>query len=265
MRRTAAFCLALLVALPWATRAQSPAASQPSSPSSNAEFLSAYRVRLGAWRLATDDERFAWEGRFSGDVDFVDYGLGRINFFAEYDVVLGSELRAFDANQSIYTLDVRVTRRFGSNEVAGLFHHVSRHLSDRAKRQAIDWNTIGAELLRTETLGQLRTDSLLRGAWVIKHSYADYTWQFGGRVRLNRPISPRTALIGDGSVDVFGIDADIAGRQTQVGAYAEGGVSVAGTAGALDLIVAFERRVDADPLIRGPRSWVLVGFRLVGP
>jgi hypothetical protein len=109
----------------------------------------------------------------------------------------------------------------------------------------------------------VQTDSVVRADWFIKHTYADYTWKFGGRLRFQRPATPRMTLLGEGSLDFIGVDSSIAGRDTQVGAYLEGGVRLAGTAGSLDLILALERRVDAHPLIRGPRSWVLVGFRLV--
>lgn len=273
MRGVGAFCVAFLVVTPAAARAQStpdgdataltPAASQPSSTSSSPQFLGAYRVRMSASRLAATGDRFAWDGRFTGDVDLVAYGRGRVNFMAEYEVVLGRELRPFDPNQSLYTLDLRLTRRYGANEFTGLFHHVSRHLNDRPKTQPIDWNAIGVEGTRTDTVGSIRTESLLRADWIVKHSFVDYAWRLGGRLRLLRPATPRVTLLTEGSLDFVGTDASVADRNTQVGAYLEGGARLGGLAGSLDLILAFERRVDADPLIRGPKSWILVGFRLV--
>lgn len=273
MRGIATLCLALLLVIPSAARAQSSghaaaltaATSQTSSTSSAPQFLSEYHVRIGASRFARGDDRFTWDARFNGDVDLFQYGRGRINFMAEYEVVLGNELRAFDPNQGLYTLDLRITRRFGANEVAGLFHHVSRHLSDRPKTEAIDWNAIGAELSRSQTVGPIQTESLLRGDWIVRRAYADYTWEFGSRVRFRWPMRPRVALIGEGSLDFVGTDRTIAGRKTQDSAYVEAGARLAGSAGSLDLIVAFERRIDADPLIRGTKSWALLGFRLVTP
>ena len=271
MKGVAAFCLASLLVPPSAARAQASgtaaslaaATSQTSSTSSPPQFLSGYHVRVGASRLATGDDRFTWDGRFNGDVDLFQHGRSRINFLAEYEVVLGSELRTFDPNQNLYTLELRVARRYGANEFVGLIHHVSRHLSDRAKTQAVDWNAIGAELRRSETLGLIRTESLLRADWIAKHTYADYTWRLNSRVRLLRPTTPRVTWISEGSLDFVGTDHAMAGRNTQVGAYLEGGARLGGSAGSLDLILAFERRIDADPLIRGPMSWGLFGFRLV--
>ena len=253
MRGVAAFCLALVVVTPSAARAQSP------------QFLSDYNVRIGASRLSVGDDQFAWDARFDGDVDLFQYGRGRINITTNYEVVLGTELRRFDPNQSLYTLDLRLTRRFGANEIAGLFHHVSRHLSDRRKTQAIDWNAVGTEFTRSQTVGPIQTESLFRGDWIVRHAYADYTWQLGGRVRARWPMRPRVALIGEGSLDYMGTDPAIADRTTQRGGYAEAGLRLAGSSGSLDLILAYERRIDADPLIRGPRSWALVGFRLITP
>lgn len=265
MRGAAALCLAVLLVSPSSARAQSSAGAQATSDPQKIDFLTAYRFRMGASRLAADDQRFTWDGRLSGDVDLLSYGRGRVNFFADYDVVLGDERRNFDPNQSVYTLDLRVTRRYGANEVAGLFHHISRHLSDRAKPQAVDWNALGAELVRTESIGRWQAESLVRADWVMKRSYVDYTWQLGGRMRLLRPLTARTKLISEGSIDFVGTDSAVAARNTQVGAYLEGGARLTGRGGSVDFILAFERRVDADSIIRGPKSWVLVGFRLLGP
>ena len=264
MRGVAAACLAIVLVTAPAARAQSPEGPQDSSSSSDLKFLSGYRARLAASRLGrNDDKAYAWDARISGDMDLVDYGRGRINFFGEYEVVLGNELRAFDPNQSLYTLDLRATRRLGRNEFAGLFHHISRHLSDRAKTLSVDWNQIAGELQRTEPVGRIQLESRIRGAWMIKRTYVDYRWEIAGRLRLRRPMTPRTSLLAEGSIDIVGIDPAIAGRTRQVGAYLEGGTRLSGADGSLDLILAFERRVDADVLARGPKSWIMVGFRLL--
>jgi hypothetical protein len=265
MKGAGALCLALLFILPSAARAQPPVASPSTTDQKAIDFLTAYRFRMGASRLAADDQEFIWDGRLSGDVDLLRAARTYLNFFAEYGVILGNERRHFDPNQSLYTLDLRITQRFGPNDVTGVLHHVSRHLSDRAKAQAVDWNAVGAEVARTESFGGVRIESLVRASRVIKRSYADYTWQFGGRTRIQRPLRARTTLIGEGTVDFFGTDPTIAGRDAQVGAYLEGGTRFTGRGGSVDVFVAFQRWVDADPLVRGPRSWMLVGFRLLGP
>ena len=265
MRGVAALCLVVVLVTASVARAQSPAPSQTSPGSSGLQFLTGYRARLGASHLDRNDKAYVWDARISGDIDLVNYGRGRVNFFGEYEVVLGNEIRAFDPNQSLYTLDLRATQRLGRNEFSGLLHHVSRHLSDRAKTQSVDWNQIGGEVQRTEPVGRIRMESRLRGAWTLRRTYVDYRWQIDGRLRLLRPITPRASLLAEGSIDFLGIDSTIARRNHQVGAYLEGGTRLAGTNGSLDLILAFERRIDADLLARGPKSWVMVGFRLLSP
>ena len=265
MRHAAAFCIAFALALPWSARAQAPAEPGPSSSpgAPRVEFFSAFQMRLGALRFGVSDEQFAWEGRFAGDVDLVDFGSGRLNFAAEYDVVLGTERRAFDPTQGYYVLDLRLTRRFQNQEVGAVFHHVSRHLSDRSKPQAVDWNLVGAEYRRRSVFGAVRVEGLLHAGGMVKTLFVDYAWQTGGRLRVEREANRRATLIAQGSVDVLGVDESVAGRRRQVAAYGEGGVRLAGRAAAVELFAAVERRVDPDPLLRGTRAWPLFGFRFV--
>ena len=51
-----------------------------------------------------DDPRYVWDADFGGELDIVDYGAGRVTFEANYQVVLGEEIRSFDPNQGNYIL-----------------------------------------------------------------------------------------------------------------------------------------------------------------
>src|SRR5262249_19231243 len=73
----------------------------------------------------TDDQRFTWQTHFGGDIDIVDYVIGRANMLIDYEAVLGNEIRAFDPNQGNYTLEGSASVRAGATEIAGIFHHVS--------------------------------------------------------------------------------------------------------------------------------------------
>jgi hypothetical protein len=66
-----------------------------------------------------------------------------------------------------------------------------------------------------------------------------------------------------GSVTTIGVNADVAGRDRLTGARGEAGVLLKGTHGALQLFVALDRRVDADPIDRQIRTFGLFGFRLL--
>ena len=72
---------------------------------------------------------------------------GRFTFFANYQVVTGEEFRAFDPTQGNYILGGRLSlpRSRGSRSPR-VFYHQSRHLSDRPKRQAVDWNMFGGRV-----------------------------------------------------------------------------------------------------------------------
>ena len=116
--------------------AQQPLAEPPSS----GQFLSRFDFHLSAAGLAVDDPRFKVDTHWGGDWDLVDYVYGRLMFLADYEAVLGDQFRLFDPNQGNYTLEVSSSFRAGGAEFAGVLHHVSRHLGDRANRLAIAMN-----------------------------------------------------------------------------------------------------------------------------
>ena len=73
-----------------------------------------------------------WDADFGGELDVVDYGVGRFTFEANYQVVVGEEIRYFDPNQGNYILAGNVSTHAGF-EIAGQLYHQSRHLADRPK------------------------------------------------------------------------------------------------------------------------------------
>ncbi len=223
--------------------------------------LTAYDFHLNAAAFATDDARFGWRATFGGDVDLVDYGRGRVNFLANYEVILGSEIRAFDPNQSVYTLGLSASARWRGAELAAVFHHVSRHVIDRPKQIPIDWNLVGLRASRRVTTAGWAIDAAARALWAAKRSTVDYTFEGGGDAAATRRLTARWAAIAAGNVTALGTVKN-AGRGTLWGSWIEGGVRFEGGAGALDVFVAHERRIDADPFDRQVRSWALAGFRL---
>src|SRR5262245_53335906 len=90
----------MIVALPAA--AQQPLAEPPASP----QFMPRYAFHLSAANLVVDDDRFTWDTHFGGDFDLIDYVRGRMIFLADYQAVLGSEIRPFDPYEGNYTLGV---------------------------------------------------------------------------------------------------------------------------------------------------------------
>jgi hypothetical protein len=225
------------------------------------EVLPRFDFLVGMEYLVEDDPRFVWDGRFRGEVDFVDFGRGRATFTGEYEVLLGEELRAFDPNQGNYTLAGSLSARMRGVEVAGVFHHVSRHLSDRPKRQPIDWNMAGAHVYGAFARGRTEVESRLDVRGVVQRSYVDYRWELDTATRVQVRVSPHASALVSGGVRMLGVDGT-RDRGTQYGARGEGGVRLEGQAAVVELFVAAERRIDPYQLEFSTRSWVSAGFRL---
>ena len=266
-RGVIAACLTFLCAARAAAQIQQPVvAPAPLGP----EFLARYDFHLSAAALASGggakmppDERFSWDTHFGGSLDVVDYVAGRVGLVLDYQAVLGSEYRPFDPNQGNYTLETSASARVGATELAGVFHHVSRHISDRPKRFAVAWNELGARAMRRVTVAGMTVDADLEAARLVQHSYVDYTWVGELSLLVRRPLSDRVGVFAHGTGQMFGVDDSVANRGTQAGGSVEVGFRVNGRAGALELFVGFEKRVDADPLDRQPHRWGLAGFRLL--
>lgn len=240
-----------------------PAAAQTTQPgpANHVEFLSRYAFYVSMEHLFSDDARFVWDANWGGELDLVDYGVGRATFMANYQTILGSEFRAFDPNQGNYILEGSVSARLAAAEVAGVFHHVSRHLSDRPKRPPVDWNMVGGRVAAGTIRGRLdlqgRAD--LRG--VVQKTFVDYRWELDTDIRARVVVRPRVALVATGGVRVLGVDGTRS-RGTQRGFRGEGGIRLLGRAAALDLFVAAERRIDPYQLQFSTATWVTTGFRL---
>ena len=224
-------------------------------------FLSRFDFRVGLEHLSHDDPRYVWDAKWAAELDLVDYGAGRVMFAAEYQTMIGEEFRFFDPNQGNYMLEGSGSLRLGAAEVAGVFHHVSRHLSDRPRRFPIDWNMVGGRLLASLERGrtQVRTRTDLRT--VIQRGYVDYEWELDSDAAARVRVSPRMAIVGLGQLRVIGVDGS-RGRGTQYGVRGEGGVRLDGSAAALELFVAAERRIDPYQLEFSTTSWLSAGFRL---
>src|SRR6185295_13100910 len=234
------------------------------------EFFSRYDFHMNAAGLIQSQtppiDRFSWDAHYGGSFDLVDYVGGRAGAFFNYEAVFGSEFRAFDPNQGTYILEGSLSKRIGgANEIVAFFHHVSRHLSDRAKPVGLPvaWNELGARLLHRKSVGTATVDVDVEGGRAVAHAYVDYTWMGEAHVLVRRPLNDVAGLFAHGSAQVFFVNPEIAGRGTQTGGVVDAGIRLNGRAGAIELFVGYERRVDADPLDRQPQHWGLAGFRLL--
>lgn len=241
--------------------AAAPAGAQ-SPAGTSIEFLPRAVFHMGGERLTGDEPRFVWEANLGGELDVLDFGRGRLTFFGNYQVVLGEELKAFDPNQGNYILEGSLSGRLPWLELAGVFYHQSRHLSDRDKTQAVDWNMVGMRARRAWLAGAMHLDARADVRGTIQRTLVDYRWEFDGRVRADRVLRPGVGVLLAGTVRHLGVDGSQV-RAGQTGFRVEGGVRFDGGAGAAELFVAGERRIDPYPLEFSTMSWLTAGFRLV--
>ena len=265
-----AACLVFAFAIRAAAQLPQPiVAPAPPAP----EFLTRYDFRLSIASLMPStptpppvipNEQFSWDAHFGGSFDIADLVVARLGVNADYQTVMGSEYRPFDPNQGNYTLEGFISARINADtEVAGIFHHVSRHLSDRPKPFAVAYNEVGGRVMRRLTLGAATVDVDLEGGRAVQHSYVDYTWLGEMHVLVRRPINERVGVFAHGSGQAFAVNEAVAHRGTQAGGLVEAGIRVTGRAGALELFAGYEKRVDADPQDRLSQRWALAGFRLL--
>jgi hypothetical protein len=242
------------------------ARAQDSAGPSKPEFMSRYQFQITIAKLSSGDRRFDWNGRVGGDMDLLNYGKGRTSLFAEYEVVMGNELRPFDPNQGNYTFDGSSSWRIRGTEFAGVFHHLSRHLSDRPKTPAVAINSLEGRVLRT--FQYERTAVHIRGGFgkVIQHAFLDYTWRAHGDVVVRRSLTSRVGWYGKTSLESFGVDPTLAGRnKPQTSGRLEAGLRLQGRQGAVEFFSGWEQIADAYPVERTGRSWAFIGFRLASP
>jgi hypothetical protein len=251
--------LALFVASPAA--AQQPLSSPPTSP----QFLSRFGFHLSAAALASDDQRFSWDTHFGGEIDVVDYVHGRFATVMDYQAVLGNELRAFDPNQGNYILELSTSYRIKRTEVAAIFHHVSRHLSDRRKVIPIAWNILGVRVLRQATLGSATIDMSADFGRTTQKVNVDYRWSSNVDVAVRGQFHRHAAVFARGAGHLMSVipSPGSPARHAQTGGVVEGGLRFIGQAGVGELFVGYERRFDAYPLGFAPERWFMVGFRVL--
>lgn len=253
--------LAFLLLAVAPTRAQ----EAPSTPPGQApSFLADYNFHIDVEALSSADPRFSWDASVGGDIDVIDFGVGRVNLLANYEVVMGDELRPFDTNQGNYTLEASVALRVRGTEFSGVFHHVSRHLADRPKPASVAWNVLGVRMQRRFVTGSIAADVGSSIGAIVQHASVDYAWTGDLRARIAHRLAPSFQLFGGGSVDWFGIDEARSARDTQWSGRIEVGVRIGGRAGDVEVFVGYARRADAYPTESAARRWPLAGFRIVG-
>jgi len=258
-------CISLALATPAFAQVSGP---QPlEGPSEHFEFFSRYDFQLEA-NLITGDENpdlFRWDSHFGGEFDLINYIKGRLTVVTDYEAVMGSELRPFDPVQGNYVLEPAASWFFGNHEVSFVFHHVSRHLSDRPKRYAIAFNIAEGRYLRKFNLNGTTVAVRATLGKILQHSDVDYTWAADWDVMFVRAVSPHLQWYGRSFGEMYGTNPAIRGRTgVQHTARFEVGPRLIGKKADFEFFGGFEHRLDAYELnyFRPAPNWFILGFRI---
>jgi hypothetical protein len=225
------------------------------------ELFPRFDFHLDGQYVVSSDPRFNWMFDFGGDVDIVRGDFGRAMFIANYEAGAGEEFRRFDVNQGNYLLEGALLFKVGGLEVGPVWHHVSRHLSDRPKRFPIDWNQITLRVQDASAGGEWET------AWhadlraTVTNAFVDYKWEAEAGGNAAYRVSPRVRATAAATGRFVGVD-DTRGRGSQFEGRLEAGLRLEGRAAAAELFAGVERRLDPYPVEFSTASWFLVGFRL---
>lgn len=230
------------------------------------KFLPFMGARLEAVRYEPANEEFAWVGWIGATADVFEAGKWSGYFTPDVETVLGHRVRSFEAVQANYSLELGLRRDVGRAEVSTFFHHVSRHVQDRTKVQAVDWNFLG---LRFE--GPLPERWNRRGAFAASLSAAtltsgvQYAWE--GRASIDLDVVRRDKRAVFALADVRYVGAKPSPDFPRGGfadIRAEAGVRRFQESSQFALFLAYEHRNDALISRSLVIDRVLYGFRIRG-
>ncbi len=238
----------------------------PASSDEGVRFLPFMGPRLEAARYSPADEAFAWVGWIGATVDLVEKGKWSAYFNPDVETILGHRVRSFEAVQANYSLEVGVGREVGRGRVSSFFHHVSRHVLDRDKSEAVDWNFLGARFesgwpQRWNRRGGFQTS--LAAATLA--TTVEYKWEARLSADIDVVRKNNLALFVLADVRHVGAAATPDSPRDQLtDVRAETGFRRWQEKSLFDLFVAYEHRNDALIPRALARDRALFGFRLRG-
>lgn len=231
-----------------------------------ARFLPFMGPQLEAARYSSANEDFAWVGWIGANVDLVEKGKASLYFAPNVETILGNRVRSFEAVQANYSLEVGMRFDLGRGRVSPFFHHVSRHVQDRDKFQAVDWNFLGVKYDSPwpEKWGRKGAFGASAGVATLA-SAVGYNWEARASADIDVVRKNNRALFVLGDVRLVGADASPDFPRDRVtDLRLEAGFRRWAETSQFALFVAYERRSDA--LI--PTALVsrrgLFGFRIRG-
>jgi hypothetical protein len=227
-------------------------------------FLTRYHVHTQAASLKDiGDAQFGWDTDLGVDMDVFDLLFARGSVFFNLETGVGEERRAIDPTQTNYTMDLSVFTRLPRGEFGVTFHHISRHRADREHPGSPSWNMLGLSYGDRLYVGSFDVEFMGRWLGTITSSEVDYEQEVNTYLRVLRPLNGRVSLIGELDGSAVLTDESMFGRTRQYGGSAHLGLRFRGGAGAGEILIGRERRVDPDIFVRRSKRWTRLAFRFV--
>jgi hypothetical protein len=239
-------------------------APDPAAGDDGLVFLPSYHFHLNMAHLSHESPRYNWDANYGGEFGIIAYKGTQLTFVANYQAILGEEFHPFDPNQGNYVIDGVLSTKVKGMVIAGVFHHLSRHLADRPKRPPVDWNMFGGRVGTRVVRGGTDIDAQLDLLGAILKTNVDYNWELNAGVRAHHRLVGTLGVIGAAHLREVGVNGT-RNRGTQTGGRGEGGIRISGRAATVELYVAVERVIDPYPTEPGTATWASVGMRLLSP
>jgi hypothetical protein len=235
----------------------------PARAADGFQFLPAVSLGLEAARYAPVETDLHWTGTMGGGADVFAVSGVRAYIAGSVETIIGSTRRGFDATQANYDLETGARWRMYGLTVNPFFHHTSRHLVDREKAPAVDWNILGVGV--ETALGAQRR---IRVGGTVGHTTLDsivgYRWELTGHGDVELYRRSGMALYGSARARFVTIDPEPELPRDDFLDWAfEGGVRFQREIRVFELFAAYERRNDVFLLTPGARDRGLFGIRFV--
>jgi hypothetical protein len=231
--------------------------------SAAADFLPAVSLHLEAARYAPVETDLHWTTTIGGGADVFAIGGFRAYIVGDVETIIGSTRRAFDATQANYHLELGGRWRLGGVIVNPFFHHVSRHLSDREKAPAVDWNMLGVRAETRLSLGGRRAEVGGSVGHTTLASLVGYRWELAGHGDVELLRRGRTAGYGAARARLVTVDPEPELPRGDFLDWAvEGGFRFRSEHRVFEAFAAYERRNDVLLLVPSVRDRGLFGIRI---
>lgn len=235
-----------------------------SAGAETAALLPGVSVHLKAARYQPSETDQMWTGWIGAGAGLLRVGETTAYFTADVETILGNRRRPFEANQANYHLEVGADRRVGGATATLFFHHVSRHLVDRPKIQAVDWNVLGARASARLPQGWgLPGLATLGVGHTTQVSLVGYRWEITGQLELDA-LTRRwgQAYVTGAARLVTTRRSEAFPRSRFLDATAEAGARWRREGRSLELFAAYEHRNDVFLEEPASRDRALLGFRI---